>query len=63
MKNICLLFAFILLMCLLLNGCLGNAPAPPAPYGAIPDEKQIAWQKLEYCMFIHFGPNTFTDVE
>ena len=63
MKNSCLLSAFIPLLCLSLNGCLGNAPAPPEPYGAIPAEKQIAWQKLEYCMFIHFGPNTFTGVE
>ena len=38
-------------------------PTPPEPYGAIPAQNQIEWQQLEYYMFIHFGPNTFTDVE
>ena len=35
----------------------------PKPYGAIPTEDQLNWQKMEYYMFVHFGPNTFTDVE
>ena len=37
--------------------------APPAPYGAIPTDAQLEWQKMEYNMFVHFGPNTFTRVE
>ncbi|MBK5719959.1 alpha-L-fucosidase [Dysgonomonas sp. Marseille-P4677] len=33
------------------------------PYGALPSPDQLKWQQMEYYMFIHFGPNTFTDVE
>lgn len=35
----------------------------PKPYGAIPSKPQLEWQKMEYYMFVHFGPNTFTDME
>ena len=35
----------------------------PAPFGVIPTDAQVEWQKNEYTMFVHFGPNTFTGVE
>ena len=49
-------------LCLSMNSSAQKAKAP-APYGALPNEHQLQWQKMEYYMFIHFGPNTFTDKE
>ncbi|KAA6331450.1 hypothetical protein EZS27_019942 [termite gut metagenome] len=49
------------LLLLIVFSCSDNTP--PEPYGAIPSQAQIDWQKMEYYMFVHFGPNTFTDKE
>ena len=35
----------------------------PAPFGVTPSKAQVEWQKKEYTMFVHFGPNTFTGAE
>jgi alpha-L-fucosidase len=37
--------------------------APPAPYGAIPSARQMAWHELEFTSFLHFTVNTFTNKE
>lgn len=37
--------------------------APPAPYGALPSHRQLAWSELEFYNFLHFTVNTFTDKE
>lgn len=46
----------------------GQPPAPsratgPAPVGPLPSEAQVAWQRLEFTAFVHFGPNAFTGAE
>lgn len=45
------------------GGSFAQKVSPPAPYGATPSNSQMEWQLMEYYMFIHFGPNTFTDKE
>ena len=55
------LYSLVTLVFLLLS--CSKEIAPPKPYGVLPTAAQMEWQQMEYYMFIHFGPNTFTDVE
>ncbi|MDR1706869.1 alpha-L-fucosidase [Dysgonomonas sp.] len=60
-RNIlCLFFLFALFS--IANSCIRHTNAP-TPYGALPSPAQLEWQKMEYYMFVHFGPNTFTNKE
>lgn len=45
-----------------LESCTKPTPAPE-PYGVLPSQAQLDWQDMQYYMFVHFGPNTFTNVE
>ncbi|NEU06932.1 alpha-L-fucosidase [Flavihumibacter sp. R14] len=60
-RKINLLLAFV--FCSSLAFAQSKNAAAPAPYGAVPSPAQVKWQQMEYYMFIHFGPNTFTDKE
>lgn len=56
-------FTAFLLSFLIMNILLSCNSNPPQSYGVTPSDYQVEWQELECYMFIHFGPNTFTDVE
>lgn len=56
MKNFC--YALLLLT---IFSC--GEPQPPAPYGPVPSQAQVDWQKMGFNAFVHFNMNTFTNME
>ncbi len=58
MKSITL-FQLLFLTILILS-CKQKEVLPPAPYGPVPDERQLNVQDLEFYGFLHFSINTFT---
>jgi alpha-L-fucosidase len=47
---------------LLFNSAAGVVE-PPTPFGPVPSARQLQWHDLEFCGFLHFSINTFTDQE
>ena len=55
MKNYC--FAIFLLANIALHAQDGKIISP------LPTRQQLAWHEMEFYLFMHFGPNSFTDKE
>lgn len=53
----------VILFILLLIPALVLKPRPLQPYGALPSERQLAWQETEVYGLIHFTPTTFENKE
>lgn len=53
--------SFLLLLTMITVGCAVSQA--PEPFGAVPSHRQLLWHQMKYHAFIHFGPNTFTELE
>lgn len=54
---------FIVSISLFVFCACSTSVAPPAPYGALPTESQLAWHEMEMYGLIHYGVDTYTDKE
>ncbi|XP_066343640.1 lysine-specific histone demethylase 1 homolog 3-like [Miscanthus floridulus] len=52
-----------LLLCADVATASSAATPPPLPVLPVPSYAQLRWQLSEMALFLHFGPNTFTDSE
>ncbi|GKA36621.1 alpha-L-fucosidase 1 [Tanacetum coccineum] len=65
-KNTILTSTLIIIITLLISNTTTTTcfpTPPPIPILPIPSSQQLSWQLSEMALFLHFGPNTFTDSE
>lgn len=60
-----ILLGLLARLVLFAHGVTASATATPPPLSVlpIPSYAQLQWQLSEMALFLHFGPNTFTDTE
>ncbi len=51
-----------IIFCVLMMACF-LIRAQDKDQALLPTRQQLAWQETEFYLFVHFGPNTFTDKE
>lgn len=56
-------FFLLLTIALAFYSCSTTPATPPAAIMPIPTQQQVEWQKMEQYAFVHFGLNTFNDLE
>lgn len=56
-------YTFILIALILLPANLLAQTLPPKPFLPIPTARQLAYQERELALFVHFGVNTYTNME
>lgn len=54
---------FLLAAATAVIGFTTAAVEPPTPFGPVPSARQLQWEDLEFCGFVHFTVNTFTGKE